>query len=42
MTAACSFIHALAEKNPDEYAGCVPLAVNRLARVCTAWMWFLY
>lgn len=33
VTAACSLIEALVKKNPDEYKGCVSLAVSRLSRV---------
>lgn len=34
VTAATSLIDALVKKNPDEYKGCVSLAVSRLSRVC--------
>ena len=33
VTAAVSLIDALVKKNPDEYKGCVALAVSRLSRV---------
>ena len=33
MTAAVSLIESLAKKTPDEYKGCVSLAVSRLSRV---------
>lgn len=33
VTAATSLIDALVKKNPDEYKGCVALAVSRLSRV---------
>lgn len=33
MTAAVSLINALVKKNPEEYKGCVSLAVSRLSRV---------
>ena len=33
VTAATSLIDALVKKNPDEYKGCVSLAVSRLSRV---------
>lgn len=36
VTAASSLIDALVKKNPDEYKGCVPLAVSRLSRIVTA------
>ena len=32
-TAAVSLIDALVKRNPDEYRGCVNLAVSRLSRV---------
>ncbi len=32
-TAAVSLIDALVKRNPDEYKGCVNLAVSRLSRV---------
>lgn len=35
VTAATSFIDALVKKNPDEYKGCISLAVSRLSRVRT-------
>jgi len=35
VTAATSFIDALVKKNPDEYKGCISLAVSRLSRVLT-------
>ena len=33
VTAATSLIDALVKKNPEEYKGCVALAVSRLSRV---------
>jgi AP-2 complex subunit alpha len=33
VTAATSFIDALVKKNPEEYKGCISLAVSRLSRV---------
>lgn len=33
VTSAVSLIDALVKKNPEEYKGCVPLAVSRLSRV---------
>jgi AP-2 complex subunit alpha len=36
VTAAVSLIEALVRRNPDEYRGCVSLAVSRLSRVVTA------
>jgi AP-2 complex subunit alpha len=33
VTAAASLIEALVKRNPDEYKGCVSLAVSRLSRV---------
>ncbi|KAL1439744.1 hypothetical protein MTO96_009602 [Rhipicephalus appendiculatus] len=36
VTAAVSLIDALVKKNPDEYRGCVSLAVSRLSRIVTA------
>ncbi|XP_077542865.1 adaptor protein complex 2, subunit alpha [Haemaphysalis longicornis] len=36
VTAAVSLIDALVKKNPDEYKGCVSLAVSRLSRIVTA------
>uniref|UniRef100_A0AC35UIF2 AP-2 complex subunit alpha n=1 Tax=Rhabditophanes sp. KR3021 TaxID=114890 RepID=A0AC35UIF2_9BILA len=36
VTAACSLIDALAKKNPEEYKGCVALAISRLSRIITA------
>lgn len=36
VTAAVSLINSLVQKNPDEYKGCVPLAVSRLSRIVTA------
>ena len=33
MTSAASLIEALVKKNPEEYKGCVSLAVSRLSRV---------
>jgi len=35
VTAAVSLIDALVKKNPDEYKGCVALAVSRLSRIVT-------
>lgn len=35
VTAATSLIDALVKKNPEEYKGCVSLAVSRLSRVLT-------
>jgi AP-2 complex subunit alpha len=32
-TAAVSLIDALVKRNPDEYKGCVNIAVSRLSRV---------
>lgn len=32
-TAAVSLIDALVKRNPDEYKGCINLAVSRLSRV---------
>lgn len=37
VTAATSLIDALVKKNPDEYKGCVSLAVSRLSRVSWGW-----
>lgn len=37
VTAAASLIDALVKRNPDEYKGCVSLAVSRLSRVSTSW-----
>ena len=34
VTAAASLIENLVKKNPEEYKGCVSLAVSRLSRVC--------
>ncbi|CAL4072661.1 unnamed protein product [Meganyctiphanes norvegica] len=36
VTAASSLIEALVKKSPDEYKGCVSLAVSRLSRIVTA------
>lgn len=36
VTAASSLIEALVKLNPDEYKGCVSLAVSRLSRIITA------
>jgi len=36
VTAAVSLINSLVQKNPDEYKGCVSLAVSRLSRIVTA------
>ena len=36
VTAAVSLIDALSKKAPDEYKGCVPLAVSRLSRIVTS------
>uniref|UniRef100_A0A2P2I417 AP-2 complex subunit alpha n=1 Tax=Hirondellea gigas TaxID=1518452 RepID=A0A2P2I417_9CRUS len=36
VTAASSLIEALVKMNPDEYKGCVSLAVSRLSRIVTA------
>lgn len=36
VTAATSLIHALAQLNPDEYRGCVSLAVSRFSRIVTS------
>uniref|UniRef100_A0A2R5LDY9 AP-2 complex subunit alpha n=1 Tax=Ornithodoros turicata TaxID=34597 RepID=A0A2R5LDY9_9ACAR len=33
VTSAVSLIDALVKKNPEEYKGCVPLAVSRLSRI---------
>lgn len=33
VTAAASLIDALVKRNPDEYKGCISLAVSRLSRV---------
>ena len=33
VTSAASLIESLVKKNPDEYKGCVSLAVSRLSRV---------
>ena len=33
VTAGTSLIHDLVLDNPDDYKGCVPLAVSRLSRV---------
>nr|CAD7425220.1 unnamed protein product [Timema monikensis] len=36
VTAATSLIDTLVKKNPDEYKGCISLAVSRLSRIVTA------
>ena len=36
VTSAASLIRALAQHSPDEYKGCVALAVSRLSRIVTA------
>jgi len=36
VTAASSLIDALVKKNPDEYKGCISLAVSRLSRIVTS------
>ncbi|UYV77971.1 AP2A2 [Cordylochernes scorpioides] len=36
VTAAVSLIDSLVKKNPEEYKGCVSLAVSRLSRIVTA------
>lgn len=36
VTAAASLIDALVKKNPDEYKGCISLAVSRLSRIVTS------
>uniref|UniRef100_A0A1I7WXU1 Adaptin_N domain-containing protein n=1 Tax=Heterorhabditis bacteriophora TaxID=37862 RepID=A0A1I7WXU1_HETBA len=36
VTSAASLIEALSKKWPDEYKGCVPLAISRLSRIVTA------
>jgi len=36
VTAATSLIDALVKKNPEEYKGCVALAVSRLSRIVTS------
>lgn len=36
VTAAASLIESLVKKNPDEYKGCVSLAISRLSRVVTS------
>ncbi|XP_017480764.1 PREDICTED: AP-2 complex subunit alpha-like isoform X1 [Rhagoletis zephyria] len=36
VTAAVSLINALVNRNPDEYKGCISLAVSRLSRIVTA------
>ena len=33
VTAATSLIDALVKKNPDEYRGCVSLAVSRYVKI---------
>ncbi|XP_013773927.1 AP-2 complex subunit alpha-like [Limulus polyphemus] len=36
VTSAVNLIDALVKKNPDEYKGCISLAVSRLSRIVTA------
>ncbi|KAI5738685.1 hypothetical protein M8J77_009896 [Diaphorina citri] len=36
VTAAASLIDALVKRNPEEYKGCIGLAVSRLSRIVTA------
>ncbi|XP_041365483.1 AP-2 complex subunit alpha-2-like isoform X2 [Gigantopelta aegis] len=36
VTSAASLIEALVKKNPEEYRGCVSLAVSRLSRIVTS------
>lgn len=36
VTSAVSLIDALVKKNPEEYKGCVPLAVSRLSRIASS------
>lgn len=36
VTAAASLIDALVKRNPDEYKGCISLAVSRLSRIVTS------
>ena len=36
VTAAVSLIDALVKNNPDEYKGCVSVAVSRLSRIVTS------
>ena len=36
VTAASSLIEALVKRSPDEYKGCVSLAVSRLSRIVTS------
>ncbi|KAL8614372.1 AP-2 complex subunit alpha-2 [Nucella lapillus] len=36
VTSAASLIEALVKKNPEEYKGCVSLAVSRLSRIVTS------
>jgi AP-2 complex subunit alpha len=36
VTAATSLIDALVKRNPEDYKGCVSLAVSRLSRIVTA------
>uniref|UniRef100_A0A915JLE1 Clathrin/coatomer adaptor adaptin-like N-terminal domain-containing protein n=1 Tax=Romanomermis culicivorax TaxID=13658 RepID=A0A915JLE1_ROMCU len=36
VTAACSLLEALSKRWPDEYKGCVSLAISRLSRIVTA------
>nr|CAG4640625.1 EOG090X0109 [Eulimnadia texana] len=36
VTAAASLIEALVKRNPEEYKGCVSLAVSRLSRIVTS------
>jgi len=33
VTSAASLIEVLSKKSPDEYKGCVSLAISRLSRV---------
>ena len=35
VTSATSLIHSLVQRSPDEFQGCVQVAVGRLSRVCT-------
>lgn len=41
VTAATSLIDALVKKNPEEYKGCVSLAVSRLSRVSAIFLIFV-
>uniref|UniRef100_A0AAF5D420 AP-2 complex subunit alpha n=2 Tax=Strongyloides stercoralis TaxID=6248 RepID=A0AAF5D420_STRER len=36
VTSACSLIDALSRKYPDDYKGCVSLAISRLSRIITS------